>query len=484
MNLTGDPWIPVLDQAGSTREVGLEAAFSESSRLIDLALKPTQRIAVMRLFVAVAYAARGAPKDVEEWERWEEGLAPACVDYLQAHRDAFDLHGPRPFLQVAGLEGKKNAAVDKLDFALSSGNNDTLFDHGGGPEGRLHDSAWFALNLLTYQCFSPGGFIGEGTWGGTAFGRSGESAPAIEGSPLHAIIRGNSLLSTIHLNIVPGDLLPAPLGSPVWASSLDTPEEAAFSQMAESVLGRLVPLSRALNHVPGESLMVACPAVRYPSVAEGGRDLTTTVVVRKSGGTETHGNLRIDLDKHPWRELGSILALNEAERAGPLALQNLHRTERESVVDLWVGGLVANRQKIVDEVEWNFAVPLSLLDEKSLLIYRHGVDLANLGALALRRAVAEYSEAMKADSGYLRGPCLTSYWGQLDLRCDELLDAANNGRRLQDWRQVLLSAMRLAYQEACPRQTPRQLQAYAAGRRRLILPASNEEAVRTKEVNA
>ncbi len=306
MDLIGEPWVPVLDGEGETRLVGLADLFREAPDLHDLALRPAQRVAVTRLLMAITYAALEGPADGQQWASCRERIVPAALDYLESHRDAFQLFGDRPFMQVANLETTDNASVDKLDFTLASGNNDTLYDHAGGLDGREMMPASVALNLLTYQCFSPGGLVGETCWCGTRTGRTSEHAPAIEGSLLHAVLRGGSVLDLIHLNLVPHDLLPAPLGQPVWELEIDGPSSEAAQLACVTVLGRLVPLSRAIRLVPDDHRMTLANGLSYAKVTDGGRELSATIVVRGQGNRQEHAYLPIDLSKHPWRELASV----------------------------------------------------------------------------------------------------------------------------------------------------------------------------------
>src|SRR5262249_44123945 len=120
------------------------------------------------------------------------------------------------FLQVPNLRrpssGKKSASGDgeagktlasKLDLALATGNNSTLFDNSGGT-GRVFSTGVLGLMLLTYQCFAPGGRIGVADWDGsmTEGAGSSEHAPCLNAGMLHAQLRGRSLLDSIHLNLM------------------------------------------------------------------------------------------------------------------------------------------------------------------------------------------------------------------------------------------------------------------------------------------
>ncbi|MEI6783949.1 MAG: type I-E CRISPR-associated protein Cse1/CasA, partial [Verrucomicrobiota bacterium] len=169
MNLTTDPWIPVLWNDGATRAATLADIFVCGQDIRDLAVRPHERIALMRLFLCVAHAALDGPGDREEWSACLERLPAAARDYLQRWQPAFELFGDsQRFLQVANLKATKaddeeGNSVSKLDMALATGNNPTLFDNSGG-DGRAFPPEQLALVLLTFQCFSPGGTIGVALW--------------------------------------------------------------------------------------------------------------------------------------------------------------------------------------------------------------------------------------------------------------------------------------------------------------------------------
>ena len=170
MNLIGEPWIPVIDGEGRSRQVGLQELFERAHEIRDLALQPPQRIAVTRLLLCITHAALDGPEDEADWLACRERIVPASLKYLDVRTDRFELFGERPFLQVPDLEPTDNATLDKLDFGLASGNNDTLFDHGGSTKRRELSPGRVVLNLVTYQSFSPGGTIGETRWSGNLTG--------------------------------------------------------------------------------------------------------------------------------------------------------------------------------------------------------------------------------------------------------------------------------------------------------------------------
>ena len=82
MNLTTDAWIPAVWGDGRPATVSLREAFERGDELQDLAVRPHERIALMRLLICVAQAALDGPADFDEWETCRPLIARAAVDYL------------------------------------------------------------------------------------------------------------------------------------------------------------------------------------------------------------------------------------------------------------------------------------------------------------------------------------------------------------------------------------------------------------------
>lgn len=56
MNGVSDPWIPVVGNDGAACTVSLLGAFEHGHEIRDLAVRPHERVALMRLLLAVAQA--------------------------------------------------------------------------------------------------------------------------------------------------------------------------------------------------------------------------------------------------------------------------------------------------------------------------------------------------------------------------------------------------------------------------------------------
>lgn len=157
-NLLDEPWIRVLADAYSVREVSLIDALCKSHLYRDLAGEmPTQDIAVLRLMLAVLLTiflrrdqdgnedAVTVNNAVERWMAlWERGRFPEELirEYLNKYRERFWLFHPEtPFYQAPSANKGTEYTAAKLNGEMQESNNkDRLFPVRTGD----------AKNRLTY----------------------------------------------------------------------------------------------------------------------------------------------------------------------------------------------------------------------------------------------------------------------------------------------------------------------------------------------
>jgi CRISPR system Cascade subunit CasA len=496
--------------------VGLLDAFGRGHEIQDLAVRPHERIATMRLLICIAQAALDGPVDYEAWKTCCPSIAPATFDYLTRWCNAFELFGDaQRFSQVPKLKKAGNGTSteegnesSKLDVALATGNAATLFDNAGGAT-RTFTPSELALMLTTFQCFSPGGRIGIAQWGGKDTPGTGasEHAPCVAGSMLHALLRGHSLLATVHKNMMNKEqaerfLGPDRWGRPSWELMPQGLEDGeAICNATTTYLGRLVPLSRAIHLADEGQSIILANGLEYPSFSEGWRESSSTLVTRTFKGQPTRVVLPTSVEKAVWRELHALLVKSVGQNpGGPAALQNV--TQDQEAFDLWVGGLVAKQAKLVDTNESVFHVPAAMLNTTSQRVYEAGVQLANRAELRLRRAVSVYHGALGDDLDrpeaknrrqQIQNNTTTRFWTDAELAVPHLLEIAstpgtlglNNEWHKTAWGRAIWSTARAAYEGACPHQTPRHMKAYALGLKTLFsAPSSAHEDGTDKEAEA
>jgi CRISPR system Cascade subunit CasA len=526
MNLATEPWIPVVWENGEPGSASLLEAFRRGHEIRDLAVRPHERIALMRLLICIAQAALDGPADDDDWSSCLPRIVPAAVEYLGHWRHAFELFGDgQRFLQLPNLSARKSRdgagddeevnSASKLDLALATGNNATLFDNAGGSE-RAFTAAALALNLLTFQCFSPGGRIGVLLWGGeeTPGRGSSDHAPCIAANMVHALLRGNDLLSSLHKNLLTKHQAeqlygPRSWGNPAWEQMPQGPADAQPIQNASrTYLGRLVPLMRAVWLGDDGRSMILGNGIQLGAYHKTGwREPTATVVVRARKGTEERVPLSASVDKGLWRELHALTVKTIGDRpGGPAALQHVS-TE---AFDLWVGGLVAGKAKLVDTVESVFHVPAQMLHDTGQRVYEEGVKYSERAQLRLRRAISSYRVVMESSEQDLAaiGRTLATlkrsererlrqiaaqaerqFWTDIEMALPYLLGIAENPEKLGSppdwqktpWGKAVLSAMRASFERACPHETPRQMRAFILGLNALFAQAAGEPAAQVEE---
>lgn len=467
-NLIHHPWIPVRWLDGHHSLVSLDELFRNAARIADLDAVPHERISLIRLLVCITQAALGAPADDSGWDDFGGDMETAVPAYLARAEVTphFNLFGDGPrFLQCKAAAGDKDYPACQVSFTMAAGNSPTLFDHHGETP-RLMNPAFLARLLLCYQNFFVGGSMASKVKG---------NGPGLK--MLHTFLVGENLKRTILANCLDAELAPH-FGKPYW--ELGAPDQihgAAAKQATDSYLGRLVPLSCRLDVVgnpDGGYLIRIDQGLEYPEYPAA-LEPSATVVPWK----EEFRLLRADTGRGIWRDLHCLAVLRRAEsqqQAAPRILQS-HVIEREDGdVELWVGELIkAKDAKILDAVEDRFTVPHRLFSETGRAVYAKGVQHADTQATAIYSAVKTYADSMMNGSAPIES-AQRHFWHSLDLQRQLLLElvrdpsplgSKNFGEGDDPWSLAVRRAALAAYDHTCPRTTPRQIQAYALGLRRL-----------------
>ena len=118
-NLIDEPWIPVCMVDGTFGEVSLRELFKKTASIRAIAGDiPQQAAPILRLCLAIVYRTYALVREdylrhdeevdpIELWQEvWEDGAFDLSLlnSYFDQVHDRFDLFGPKPFMQVVGLE--------------------------------------------------------------------------------------------------------------------------------------------------------------------------------------------------------------------------------------------------------------------------------------------------------------------------------------------------------------------------------------------
>lgn len=516
MNVAYDPWIPVVNATGERELASLCSVLTEGERYVDLAVRPHERVALMRLFLCVAHAALDGPKDYDEWQKVPQNLPVAARNYLDKWKDSFELfHPAKPWLQIVGIS-KENLAptslmdtsgwtpVSKLNFTFATGNASTLFDHDGMQINRPIEICETVVSMVTYQCFSPGGLISQVYWEGAQTSKSSKDGPCVPASMIHALLRGRDLLDSICLNLLiyedVGRHYPnQELGRPVWEMMPNSfSDEPAIKNATSTYLGRLAPLTRLIRLHPSGERMLLGDGLPYPTFVDGfPAEPTSTVVVKKNKNEEARAILSYRPNKAFWRELGALVIKRRAgSPGGPISLNALQEGE---ACDLIVSALARDKASIIDTSESIFHVPAQLRCGEGTEIYGMEVNKAEAIAQRLGWAVEDYrreidggwegrvkgagpkSGDLKAKLHYL---ATNHFWTTVEKNLSFLMShietiGTDDAIFTRDaWRRMLFSTACDAYRIACSQETPRQMRAFAKGWQKLT--ARKDEALTTE----
>lgn len=455
-NLVDHPWIPVSIE-GKRELVSLADAFEKAGEIEDLDADPQARVSLTRLLVAITQAACGAPGSVDEWGNYGVNLDKEVAKYLGQPqiRAGFNLFGEGPrFLQTPVADGK-DVEITKLVFHRATGNNATLLDHRAMDEVQEMEPAEIALALLSFQNFYP--LYGAGHKG---------KGPCVARSMAHAIPQGDNLKDTILLNCLTEDAInehfPS-FGRPIWET-----EEGATT----SYLGRLVPRHRPLTLQSLTHFSLGSPGLEYPSFEEAREPSATVRVIQTKDGA-VRGLLSCRLDRAIWRDLHSMMVVRQhelSEATAPLTLQVQARRGAD-ISNIWVGGVIADKAKIIDTLESIFVIPATFFQDGGAR-YRQGVEFAERVAGQLKAGGKAYDAALGGGTG-APGRVMAWYWHSLDRQAGELLRTCQDGEdipyeeRGSAWGEICRHAAWETYERACARRTPRQIQAFVEGLKKL-----------------
>lgn len=222
-NLLDEPWIVVLGDDNTMRQVSIGQVFEQAHRLRRIAGElPTQDAAVLRLLLAILHRALPVEGDDEAvraiWASWwKDGRLPDAVgSYLDDWHDRFDLlDGQHPFFQVADLHtaSGKTSGVEKLIADLPAGHK--FFTNRAGAGATSLSLPEAARWLVHCQAFDPSG-IKSGAAGDERV-TGGKGYPigiGWTGNLGLVVLEGETLAQTLLLNLVlttpsPADDLPA-----------------------------------------------------------------------------------------------------------------------------------------------------------------------------------------------------------------------------------------------------------------------------------
>ena len=479
-NLIDEDWIPVADYG----RVSLRKIFS-NSQYRSLGGNPVQKIAVLKLLLAIAQAAT-TPKDDDEWETLSaDSLAQRCLAYLQQWHAQFYLYGKQPFLQIPAIAAAKVQQFGAVLPEVSTGNTTVLSQV---QIQRQLDDADRALLLLTLMSFALSGKKTDNSvvlspdYAGkrNAKGKASTSKPGPGVGHmgfLHTFFAGGNLQETLWLNLLTHQqlaqmqLYPAGVGTAPW-EDMPTGEDCSVARvLCESLMGRLLPMSRfCLLSSDGLHYSEGLPHAGYK---EGVVDPSMAV---NYSGKEPKA-LWVNPEKRPWRELTALLGfIQQSDSQGFQSWQvrcGLDRArDQVKLFALWSGGLrvssnageqyVSGADDFVESQIWLYS---DMLGQSWFVQLKQEVDALDGLAKNLYGRVMGYYQELTVDGGKLAPQATQLFWQLCERQFQQLVDHCDQGEPSKATRQKLrrrfAGYVQQAYDQFCPRDTARQLAAWA-----------------------
>jgi CRISPR system Cascade subunit CasA len=500
MNVAFEPWIPVVDINGRLCRASLLQILSEGYKYADLAVRPHERVALMRLLICVAHACLGGPEKLPDSERAIERLAKLAEKYLMEWKESFEVfHLTKPWLQIPDIKPAKGGdgdgwtSVSKLALFLASGNNSTLFDHDGMSETRHIDICDTLVSMLTFQCFSPGGLMSQVHWGTPKTGKSSKDGLCVSSSMLHTLIRRNDLSKTLQANMptysrvrrLMGMRVDEPIGRPVWEHMPKSMQDLKnISNATNTYLGRLVPIKRLilLNKTDNANTMIMGDGLDYPSFSDNFPHEPTATVLLKKNITKKEERVLLAFrpEKGTWRELPALLAKRSDEKNGLGGSLSIDFLKKGDDCDLIVSGVARNQGKILDTSESLYHIQDSMHSHEGLDAYEEQISIAEHLASKLEWAVDTYRKTIDSDwvrrikndreaKNKLYGTATIHFWTSVEanlnilFNCFKLFGKSEFGTKIKEWQSLLYRAVEDSYTAVCGQDTPRQLRAFIKG---------------------
>jgi len=482
-NLVDEPWIPVV----GVGIVSLSRIFSDPS-LRALGGNPVQKIAVTKLLLAIAQAS-ATPRDEAEWEALgAEGLAAKSRAYLSDKKDCFWLYGEKPFLQMRSLTRYKEQTIGTIIPYISTGNTTIL--NQSQVESPVTDSEW-ALILIVEQNFSLKGTKAYGALtadDSKGKGKATKSGPALgpKGN-LHSFVILDSVLQTVYLNLLTQETVSGlgykEVGFPAWEFHIDDRTDKKAQSLQNSLLGRLCPLSRFI--VKDESRLQYCEGIIYSDHRDGVTDPSIAKGYNEKSGT--YFVLSVDPLKRPWRELTALLSFFSNGSRRDIICPQLRNTLTASRLlyrfesfTIWSGGVVITGDSYEqypksddDFVESELLLKTSFLKPNCGWISVLDLELTELEMLATelknctynnqKREIAGSKERDKRADALARNS-QALFWQLAERQFQALVDACTDAQKAKDMRKIFAAYAQQAYDAFCPKDTARQLDAWAANK--------------------
>ncbi len=476
INLCDYPWIPI---AGDQQRRSLFQLFSEPS-IRRLAGNAVDKIVVLRLLLCIVHAAIDIPDD-DAWLALDnEKIASAARQYLTDHHDCFEMYGNQPFLQFPQLKelGGSEDPFGGLVVNVAMGASKPVV--ASWSQSRELSQAERIVLLLRSACYACGGkkykpklCLSQGVVknatgrAGTLLGKKGY---------LHSYLVGDTLLDTLHLNLLTQrdvealNAFPKGMGRPFWENMPRGEQDATSDNYRATYQGELFPIDKFLLFT--EKGVVKTDGIAYPSYEDGLVDPALTVFVDGKGLNV----LQARTDIRSWKDLPAILAFLENEKKQKWSSYFVSMGMRKlsesyaSQATVWTGGMEvtsnSGEQYLSgknDYVEAEFTMPLNFLDSNRFRRYKEMMLDVDDRAKRVCVCVSNYYKKLAQEGEGIAASAKTAFLERMESRAQGIIDLAFSDCDEEEIRKEKgkwFGLLCQVFDEFCPHTTPRQMTAW------------------------
>lgn len=482
-NLIDESWLPIADVG----RVSLRQVFS-NPEYRALGGNPVQKIALMKLLLAIAQATC-TPEDESQWlELGADGLAQRCLAYLEQWHERFYLYGDKPFLQLPEIIRAAKQGYGAVLPEVSTGNTTVLSQVQ--VERPLTD-ADKALLLVSLMAFALGGKKTDNSVVLTVgyAGKNNDKGKPSTGKPgpavaymglLHSFLLGENLFKTVWLNllteqqIAAANLFSEGLGRAPW-EQMPTGEDCPVARkLKESLMGRLLPLCRFC--LLADDGLHYSEGLAHADYNSGMADPTVAV----DYSAKKARALWVNPEKRPWRELTALLNLysqqkSQGFRCWQIDAGLIRAGAAGENFALWSGGLSVSSNAgeqyasgSDDFVESQVWLHSDMLGAVWFTLLQTEMSALDELAKMLYGCVMGYFKSQLVDGKKLAEQATHHFWQLCERQVQALLDACGSDeeslQKRRDLRLCFANAVNQSFDLHCPQETARQLDAWAKAR--------------------
>lgn len=488
-NLVDEKWIPAVGKG----LVSLREIFSDTS-IPAPGGNPVEKIAVFKLLLAVAQSA-WTPADEADWKSMKlSGMQSKVLEYLDRHHDKFFLYGEKPFLQMPAVAKAEAEDKDKIktcgtvQLEIATGN--TTLVTGIQEERNLTDPEK-ALLLVCLMGFAAGGKKVDNS----VILTKGYSLKKKAGAPgtslgfmgfLHSFFMMSSIAESVYYNlftlsqIEKTKMFPEGLGTAPWLEMPAGEDDPTARKLKKSYMGRLVPLCRFVLYEYGKNELHYTEGIRHPDYTEGVADPSVTIDFFADSKPKL---IWADPEKRPWRQLTALLSFLNVQQSRTFTCLQLKSVcprllDAESFT-LFSGGVRVSsnsgEQYVTgtdDYVDSEIQLSTAIFSDMASFMDRLTDAMKEMEGAekVLYGSIVRYYKYLSCDGKQQAASAANEYWqlceGQFQnlIRVCESRGEKRDGKNAAGMNKIWKAFAVRLYDKNCPKNSARQMEAWAANR--------------------